>query len=259
MPKRNFVYLYSSSNGKPMYVGFGSTAQRALSHSGGSHNDNLGRWLKKGDFDLRIAGPYTSEKEAKAVEAALISSMHPRFNVAPGDGPKFLPVGVPAHLWERPAMKPLTLRELGIKGKGVLLVYLSPGDYLRDGRRKFDPALPSDRTAFKNIEKNWDLTSLIDIWRHRPDLMPRTLLGIHGKVGHRFVVGSFEIDRERLCDPRNRRYADRWPRARWRIPMVDSTNLDHAELRGRRIEKVVFGQFSHQLHIWVDANGRRRH
>jgi hypothetical protein len=259
MPKRNFVYLYSSSKGKPMYVGYGSTAQRALSHSSNSHNDNLEHWLKRGDFDLRIAGPYVSEKEAKVVEAALISSLHPRFNVAPGDGPKFLPVGVPAHLWERPAMKPLTLRELGIKGKGALLVYLSPGDYLRDGRRKFDPALPSDRTAFKNIEKNWDLTSLIDIWCHRPDLMPRTILGIHGKVRHRFVVGSFEIDRERLCDPRNRRYADRWPRARWRVPMVDSTNLDHAELRGRRVEKVVFGQFSHQLHIWVDANGIRRH
>jgi hypothetical protein len=41
--------------------------------------------------------------------------------------------------------------------------------------------------------------------------------------------------------------------------MVDSTNLDHAELRGRRVDKVVFGQFSHQLHIWVDAKGRRRH
>ena len=129
MPKRNFVYLYLSSDGKPMYVGYGSTAQRALSHSKGSHNTQLKRWLKKGDFDLRIAGPYASEKEAKAVEAALISSMHPRFNVAPGDGPKFLPVGVPAHLWERPAMRPRTLRELGIEGKGVLLVYLSPGDH----------------------------------------------------------------------------------------------------------------------------------
>ena len=259
MSRRNFVYLYCNSNGKPMYVGYGSTAQRALSHSKCSHNADLKRWLKTWDFDLRLAGPYASEKEAKAVEAALISSMHPRFNIAPGDGPTFLPVGVPAHLWERPSMKPLTLRELGIKGNGALLVYLSPGDYLRDGRRKFDPALPSDRTAFKNIEKNWDLTGLIDLWGRRPDLMPRTILGIHGKVGHRFVVGSLEIDRERLCDPRNRRYSDRWPRARWRVPVVDSTNLDRAQLRGRRVDGVVFGQFSHQLHIWVDAKGRRRH
>ena len=259
MPKRNFVYLYTSSAGKAMYVGYGSTAQRALSHSGGSHNKQLKSWLKKGDFDLRIAGPYASEKEAKAVEAALISSINPRFNIAPGDGPKFLPVGVPPELWERPSMPPLTLQQLGKKGKGVLLVYLSPGDYLRDGRRKFDPALPSDRTAFKNIEKNWDLTRLIDIWRRRPDLMPRTILGIHGKVGHRFVVGSLEIDRDHLCDLRNRRYADRWPRPRWRVPVVDSTDLDHLELRGRRVERVRFGQFSHQLHIWVDAKGRRRH
>ena len=259
MPKRNFVYFYTSPAGKAMYVGYGNTAQRALSHSGGSHNKRLKSWLKKGDFDLRIAGPYASEKEAKAVEAALISSINPLFNIAPGDGPKFLPVGVPPELWERPSMPPLALQQLGKKGKGVLLVYLSPGDYLRDGRRKFDPALPSDRTAFKNIEKNWDLTRLIDLWRQRPDLMPQTILGIHGKVGHRFVVGSLEIDRDRLCDLRNRRYADRWPRPRWRVPVVDSTDLDHLELRGRRVERVVFGQFSHQLHIWVDANGRRRH
>ncbi len=259
MSNRNFVYLYTNSSGDAMYVGYGSTAQRALSHSGGSHNRNLNSWLKKGDFDLRIAGPYTSEKEAKAVEAALISSINPRFNIAPGDGPKFLPVGVPPELWERPSMPPLTLQQMGKKGKGVLLVYLAPGDFLRDGRRKFDPALPSDRIAFKNIEKNWDLTRLIDIWRQRPDLMPQTILGIHGKVDHRFVVGSLEIDRDHLCDLRNRRYADRWSRPRWRVPVIDSTDLDHLKLRGRRVEQIRFGQFSHQLHIWVDAKGRRRH
>ena len=156
-------------------------------------------------------------------------------------------------------MPPLTLQQMGKKGKGVLLVYLAPGDFLRDGRRKFDPALPSDRTAFKNIEKNWDLTRLIDIWRQRPDLMPQTILGIHGKVDHRFVVGSLEIDRDHFCDLRNRRYADRWSRPRWRVPVIDSTDLDHLELRGRRVEQIRFGQFSHQLHIWVDAKGRRRH
>ncbi|MEI6096251.1 MAG: GIY-YIG nuclease family protein, partial [Gammaproteobacteria bacterium] len=80
MSKRNFVYFYSSSAGKAMYVGYGNTAQRALSHSGGSHNKRLKSWLKKGDFNLRIAGPYASEKEAKAVEAALISSINPLFN-----------------------------------------------------------------------------------------------------------------------------------------------------------------------------------
>jgi hypothetical protein len=135
MSKRNFVYLYTSQAGKAMYVGYGSTAQRALSHSGGSHNKQLKSWLKKGDFDLRIAGPYASEKEAKAVEAALISSINPEFNIAPGDGPKFLPVGVPPELWERPSMSTLTLQQLGKKGKGVLLVYLSPGEYLTQHHR----------------------------------------------------------------------------------------------------------------------------
>lgn len=242
-----------------MYVGYGTTAQRALSHTRGSHNHKLKSWLNKGQFELQIAGPYRSSEEAKAVEAAMISSLNPKFNRAPGDGPKFLPVGVPAYLGERPALKPLTLKQLGVRGKGALLVYLSPGDRLRDGRKKFDPALPSDRIAFRNIEKNWDLTGLVELWRRRPELMPRTILGIHGKVGHRFVVGSLEIDRARLCDNRNRRYANRWPRYRWRVPVVDETDLDHAGLRGRRVEGVRFGRFSHQLHIWIDARGRRRH
>jgi hypothetical protein len=253
------VYLYEDHQGNPMYVGYGNTAQRALSHTRGSHNRKLRAWLAKGKFELKIAGPYTNVHEAKSVEAALISSLQPQFNVSPGDGPKFSPVGVPAELGDRPAMQPLKIRELGIQGKGALLVYLSPGDYLRDGRKKFDPATPSDRTAFRNIEKNWDLTGLINRWREKPHLIPKTIVGIHGKVGHRFIVGSLEIDLDRLCDLRNRRYSSRWPRPRWRVPVVDSTNLDYLELRGRRVEGIVFGQFSHQLHIWVDAKGRRRH
>jgi len=258
MAREHFVYLYRTLQGDPVYVGYGHSVQRALTHSGGSHNAGLKAWLAKNKFDLQIAGPYSNEREAKAVEAALISTLDPRFNRSPGDGPKFTPVGVPSALWERPRMPELSLRQIGRQAGGALLVYLAPGDFLRDGRRKFNAATPSDRDAVSNIEKNWDLTKLIENWRKYPNSIPNVIVGIHGRVNHRFIVGSLEIDGERLCDSRNQRRADRWPRPRWKVPLVDPTELDMAELRGRRVKDIRFGQFSHQLHIWVDASGHRR-
>jgi len=258
MTQEHFVYLYRTLQGDSVYVGYGHTVQRALAHSGRSHNADLKAWLSRNMFDLQIAGPYVNEREAKAVEAALISSLEPRFNRSPGDGPKFAPVGVPSALWERPRMPELSLRQIGLQTGGALLVYLAPGDFLRDGRKKFDAAAPSDRDAVSNIEKNWDLARLIDYWRRYPRSIPKVIVGVHGRVNHRFIVGSLEIDRERLCDSKNQRRADRWPRPRWKIPLVDPSELDVGELRGRRVKDILFGRFSHQLHIWVDAHGKRR-
>ncbi len=259
MKNQNFVYLYKDLAGKPKYVGYGHNVERALSHSGASHNRALKVWLEQDKFDLSIAGPYKSESEAKAVEAALISSMNPEFNIAPGDGPKFLPVGVPPHLWERPQMNPLSLAAIGRVTGGALLVYLAAGDFLRDGRKKFDAALPSDADAVSNIEKNWDIAALIEKWAVKPESAPKVLIGIHGRVKHRFIVGALEIDRGRLADPEFIRYAERWARPRRQVPLADSSNLDMNELRGRRVDEIKFGQFSHQLHIWVDGRGRKRH
>jgi len=257
--REHFVYLYRTLGGEPVYVGYGHTVQRALSHAGGSHNQGLKAWLSRSKFDLQVAGPYSNEVEAKAVEAALISSMNPKFNRTPGDGPKFSPVGVPPSLWERPRLPELSLRQIGRLAGGALLVYLAPGDFLRDGRRKFDAAMPSDDVAVSNIEKNWDLKSLVDQWQRNPRSIPQVIIGIHGRVDHRFIVGALEIDRDEICNPRNQRRAARWSRPRWKVPLMDSTNLDVAELRGRRVKDIRFGQFSHQLHIWVDSSGRRRH
>jgi hypothetical protein len=259
MSNKHFVYLYRDSAGTAKYVGYGQNVERALSHSGKSHNSRLKAWLEKDNFDLSIAGPYRSESEAKVVEAALISSMNPEFNIAPGDGPKFSPVGVPPELWERPQMKPLTLGEIGRKTGGALLVYLSAGDFLRDGRRKFNAALPSDSDAVSNIEKTWDIGSLVEQWKTKPELIPNVLIGIHGKVQHRFIIGALEIDQEHLCESEYIRHAQRWARPRRQVPLVDSSNLDMNELRGRRVDGIKFGAFSHQLHIWVDKNGRKRH
>lgn len=259
MASEHFVYLYRDHAGNPVYVGYGHSAQRAISHRGSSHNSGLKAWLAKENFDLQIAGPYESEQEAKAVEAGLISSMKPRFNKAPGDGPKFTPVGVPPHLWERPQMKPLTLGQIGRRTGGALLVYLSPGDRLRDGRKKFDAGIPDDETAASNIEMAWDLGPLLRVWEKRPLVAPKVILGIHGKVSHRFIVGSLLIDTANLGDPAHKLRAKRWPGGRWRVPLADRTDVDAFELRGRRVEDLRFGQFSHQLHIWVDGSGRKRH
>ena len=253
--QQNYVYFYRTLAGAPVYVGYGHDVKRALTHSGHSHNDDLQAWLASNTFDLRIAGPYASESEAKAVEAALISSLTPRFNVAPGDGPKFVPVGVPPDLWERPQMEPLSLEQLGRLTGGALLVYLAPGDFLGDGRKKFDAALPTDADAVSNIQGMWDLSALLGSWSADPNQGPQVLIGIHGPVKHRFVVGALRIDTSRWG--RKEFYID--DRRRWRVPLADQTELDACQLRGRRVVEVKFGQFSHQLHIWVDADGRRRH
>jgi hypothetical protein len=259
MASAHFVYLYRTLKGDPVYVGYGRTVQRALSHSGASHNSGLQTWLERNQFDLHVAGPYANEHEARAVEAALISSLNPRFNRSPGDGPKFVPIGVPPELWERPRLPELSLRQIGIQSGGALLVYLAPGDSLRDGRKKFEAALPTDKDAVSNIEKYWDLKALIDYWDRYPSSIPRLIIGIHGRVNHRFIVGALKIDRERICDPQNQRSVARSPRPRWQVPLSSPLHLDECELRGRRVKDIRFGQFSHQLHIWVDSQGKRRH
>jgi len=119
--------------------------------------------------------------------------------------------------------------------------------------------LPSDEVAVSNIERNWDISRLVEKWRMRPESIPKVLIGIHGKPSHRFIVGALEINRVAICDPENLRYAKRWSQPRWQIPLIDRESLDFENLRGRRVAKIRFGQFSHQLHIWVDQSGRKRH
>jgi hypothetical protein len=255
----HYVYVYRTPAGVPVYVGYGHQAQRAISHRGNSHNADLRAWLNKSNFDLQIAGPYRDEAEAKAVESALISALAPKFNRSPGDGPSFVPLGVPAELSARVQMDPLTLSKIGKLAQGALIVYLAPGDYLKDGRRKYDAAQPTDDDAVANIERSWDIGPLQEHWKRYPSTAPRTLIGVHGKPQHRFIVGALTIDRSRIGEPGLERTADRWSTVRWQVPLVDRSDLDAGDLRGRRVEGVTFGQFSHQLHIWVDRSGRVRH
>lgn len=259
MSQEHFVYLYRTPAGAPVYVGYGHHAERAISHRGASHNQEFKEWLNSHDFDLQVAGPYSSESEAKSVEAALISALSPKFNKAPGDGPGFSPLGVPPQLSSRVQQPALTLSEIGILTGGALLVYLAPGDLLPDGRRKFDVAQPSDEDAVRNIERNWDIEALLPTWTGDPTTAPRVLIGLHGKPKHRFVVGALEIDTQRLGEDQFMHKSPRWPRHRWQIPLVNRQQLDMCGIRGRRVDNIKFGQFSHQLHIWVDRHGTQLH
>jgi predicted GIY-YIG superfamily endonuclease len=256
---QHFVYFYRTRGGEPIYVGYGRDVERATSHLGRSHNAKLERWLERNEFDLRVAGPYATEAEAKRVEAALISGIQPRFNVAPGEGPRFVPLGIPPDLHERPQMEELSLADVGRAAGGALLVYLAPGVFLGDGRKRFDPARPNNEETVSHIEQKWQLGRLIERWSMKPQSAPRILLGVYGKVDHRFVAAALEIDRKRWGDPDLRCPQRPGRPKRWRVPLVDRRELDACGLRGRRLQGVKFGRFSHLLHIWVDANGRRRH
>lgn len=255
----HYVYLYRSGpGGKAKYIGYGDSAERASSHPGHSHNAELKKWLATATYDLTVAGPYRDAEEGKKVEAALVSAMRPEFNKEPGTGPKFVPLGVPPELSDRPAKEPVSLTDIGKHTGGALLVYLSPGDFLSDGRRKFDPADPDDETIRKDMEGVWDLGRHRDEWLDRPSEAPKVLLGIHGKNSKlRFVAGAAAIDSSRWFE--RDLWAKKANQERWKVPLVEHGDLDACELRGRRVTDVKFGRLSSLLHIWVDGAGVVRH
>jgi len=253
----HFVYQYlDRSSGATVYVGYGMATDRALSHAKTSHNDGLRAWLEKGEFELRIAGPYASKQEGFAVEAALISAISPKFNKHPGNGPKFRPLGVPEELADRPSMTPLTVDEIGAQAGGALIVYIAPGTTMMpDGRPKYDPAHPDPATVAIDVEAWWQVDRHLKDWAAHPDAGPQVLVGAYGRPGHRFVIGAYAIDTSRWGKDRD---TNTDSRGRWRIPLVDKTQQDAANLCGRRIESLKFGQFPSSHYKWVADDGTVR-
>jgi hypothetical protein len=128
------MYLYrSTTSAQIRYVGRGTTPDRALQHTGGSHNEGLRALIETGNYTLEVAGPYRSTDEAALVEAALISALERSgtqaalANLVPGSGPRFRPLGVPGELAGRPLEEPLTLAQIGRLTGGALLVRNSFG------------------------------------------------------------------------------------------------------------------------------------
>jgi hypothetical protein len=256
MGRAHYVYLYRSASdpGRVRYVGYGENLERALADR--PDNPAFTGWLERGNHQVEVAGPYGDEDVARQVEASLISAIDPEFNRVAGSGPKFVPLGVPPELKERPTLDPLALSELGRRTGGALLVYLAPGTQLSDGREKYDPAYPADEVIVSNIEGVWDLGRHLDEWRRRPDQGPQVLLGIYGpKPARRFVVAATRIATSRWGSPE----LEVPDQGRWRVPLADPGDLDACELRGRRVGGVKFSNLAHLLHIWVDGSGRVRH
>jgi hypothetical protein len=189
--------------------------------------------------------------EGKNVESALISTLTPEFNKSPGDGLKFFPLGVPPEFGERPSGDPLSVSEIGRRARGALIVYLAPGEFLSDGRPKFNPTDIDDEVILQNMDRAWAIKKLIDRWTEEPALSPKHLVGVYGiNPAHRFVVGCVPIDVKNWGDPALHHHKDRW-----RVPVKPSTGLDACRLRGIRVSDAKFGNMSWQLHIWTDGNG----
>ncbi len=162
----HFVYLYRNKDGSPLYVGYGESPQRAISHISKTHNVELEKHLKKGRYNLEIAGPFESRDIALTVETALISAMRTTCNVAQGQNRwRFRPLGVPLDQAERPHEEKLTFAELKEKaGKKylfpVLFVRINDEFFEEDGRPGYDLSnLPPDKDILARIDRWWQLAN----------------------------------------------------------------------------------------------------
>jgi hypothetical protein len=247
----HFVYLYRDIEGRPVYVGRGGEISRAEGHALGTHNAGLAQLIAKGVYTLEIAGPYGSIETSAAVEAALISALRvsatPRLtNIAPGDGPKFVPLGVPLALAERGAAQPLSIEEVGRMTGGILLVrQSSSGVFSLDASRaKYDPAHLDEGVVRDNILRYWKLAPLLRLWKKTGE-WPLVIAGLAGPTKRRYVTGALRTV-----------WDDNFPLHHKRGFEVGGTgDLDAFDLRGRRVENARFGQFNIAHHIWVDGKG----
>lgn len=258
-----YVYLFRDAKRRPAYVGRGESIARAESHLAGTHNPGLESLIGSGKFSVEAAGPYGDERTARVVEAALISALDglPGFaNAAPGDGPRFAPLGVPARLANRLDQPRLSLEELGRLagqrlGGGVLLVRLpSGGAFTSDATRaKYDPAAPDDAVIFENTVRWWQLRDLVAQWEADPGQTPAVVAGAAGPKDRRYIAGAVLIDREAAWD----RGSD--PDYQVPVPPSPAIDVDACELRGRLVDGALFNSIKPGHFLWVDAAGQVRY
>jgi hypothetical protein len=81
------------------------------------------------------------------------------------------------------------------------------------------------------------------------------LVSAFGPPKRRFVIGAFEIDTAAWGSVPS----DNKKGTKWRVPLLDRTNLDASELRGRRLQDVRFGLGASINYRSIDGSGTVRH
>ena len=255
----HYVYLYRDLQRKPRYIGYGKTSGRAVKHLSLSHNDNLNAFLESQNFTLEIAGPFEDEQTARSVETALISALQPDCNIDPGQARwRFRPLGVPENFAERlslPKLEKTDFSKIQRKEKASLIFVkisdknFEDGDSVRVGYNPANP--PSDNQILARMDKWWQLGKHTAQWSDDSSKSPFVLIGINGRPGGQFIVGSVFVDREKWqkAKPENGLYS---------IPTIKTLNLDALDLRGRRIDKaanIKFGAFTSQIFLILNPDG----
>lgn len=258
---KHFVYLYRDRDGSPLYVGYGESPKRALSHVSRTHNPRLEKKLANGEFRLEIAGPFESAEIALAVETALISALRTDCNIAPGHNRwRFRPLGVPSNCAERVQMEELTFdtlkQEAGKAGMfPILFVRINEEDFDSDGRTGYDPSEPPpDMDILSRMDRWWQLERRLDDWIRDPWSGPGLLLGINGPPGAQIIIGAVFVARILWT------IAETTEGGLLQIPTCGPADLDALGLRGRRVSRSLglrFGTFRQQQFILLKENGSR--
>ena len=255
----HFVYLYRDLKGNVLYVGYGSSHQRVTIHSSRSHRKTLGGFLKKNKFSLEFVGPFRSELTGRAVETALISALHPRFNEHLGATEcRLRPFGLPTRFADRLLLPALNradcFRQVGSAAAAVLFVYIGNKDFY-DGRVPYNPTRPPrDEQILNRMDRGWQIGRHVELWHNNPSQSPIVLVGLTGRPKDRFIIGAIKIDQDKWASVKKKRGSGLYP-----IPTTAPINLDAFKLRGRRVSpdaNLKFGAFSSQFFIILQRNGR---
>ena len=249
----HFVYLYRDKSGRPRYVGYGESSERAISHMAQTHNKALDALLNS-DFKLEIAGPFGSKETALAVETALISALEPEANLAYGSREhRFRPIGVPLQFSERFELPPLSREELlsrlePLGSPRFLCVLIQNLDFEEQDenggvrlRRGYDPANPlGDEELLGRVRKWWQLRWKLEDWQRDRVSSPAILLAVHGRPGAQFIIASILTDR----DSWHLAASSPLSPSSFEVPTLPTPGLDAEALRGRRIAREAALRFN---------------
>ena len=249
MTEKFFCYIYRRpESGKVLYVGYATDASRAYTDG---HNTHVAAFVASGQaYEISISGPYRDEKEARNVEAALVSVLNPEFNQINQPGERFRPLGIPQECSSRRSQPVLNAHELGRQIGGCVIVFCNLTSQLKSGQSKVGPTTFSDEVVLENIKGHWAVKKFIPEWSSNPALSPKCLVAVQGPVKDRIVIACVQIDERRWPST---------PSAPWdphlvEIPLKHANGLDVAELRGRRVD-IKFGAGTPNCTMLVDETG----